>query len=43
MWALSEEGDWLGFVAYDVRGADDGGLPQRVSHWVPAEVLKPRD
>jgi hypothetical protein len=43
MWALSEQGDWLGFVAYDVHGADDGGLPQRVSHWVPADVLKRRD
>jgi hypothetical protein len=43
IWALSEDGEWLGFVAYDVAGADDGGLPQRVSHWLPARVLKPRD
>ena len=43
IWALSEDGEWLGLVAYDVRGADDGGLPQRVSHWLPARVLKPRD
>lgn len=32
IWALSEDGEWLGLVAYDVRGADDGGLPPRVSH-----------
>ena len=43
VWALSHEGDWLGLVAYDVGNSDEGGLPQRVSHWLPARVLKPRD
>ena len=43
MWALSEDGEWLGLVAYDVGVADDDSLPQRVSHWLPARVLKPRD
>ena len=43
IWALSEDGEWLGLVAYDVRGADDGELPQRVSHRRPARVLTPRD
>ena len=43
IWALSEDGEWLDLVADDVRGADDGGLPQRMSHCLPAQVLTPRD
>jgi hypothetical protein len=43
IWALSADGEWLGLVAYDVAGADDCGLPQRVSHWLPARVLKARE
>ena len=40
----TEGGEWLGLVAYDVGGAYDGGLPQRVvTLGSRPGVLKARD
>ncbi|ORB26687.1 hypothetical protein [Mycolicibacterium parafortuitum] len=36
-WGLSEQGRWWGLVTYPIR---HGGEKDRVTHWVPASVLR---